>query len=77
MNEPHRIVSSEAEELILVGLDRADDQLDLIVLDIHPVQVADLEIVADQRVRSQFQIVREVRADGEPGRAAQDVRGSL
>ncbi len=64
------------EQPVLVGFDRPDDDVDLVRLDVHPEEVAGLEVVADQRRGAQLEIGRKPRVFGEVRGLAQQF-GSL
>ena len=64
-------------ELVLVGLDRANDDVDLVVLHVHPGQIAGLVAIGDEGVGAQVQIILKLRVVRVARRLAQKARGAF
>ena len=54
------VASTKAEKRIFVGFDRSDNNIDLIVANVHPEHVTNLKFITNQRRCSQFEVARKI-----------------
>jgi hypothetical protein len=66
-----------AEQFVLVGLDRADDEVEAVVLHVEPGHVARTVLVGAQRLGAQFEVLAQAWILGEPRCTLEQDRGAL